>query len=185
MPELEELPVTVDGLDWAEKHVRTGGINGPIHSEWKLQLRFVASAPVRCAIYLQQWFDSGLVRSFDKATLRLARREFRLNLALFPTAWERSTGFSINHLGVPIEDSRLHHDVRETLELGVSSGKRFSTARPVPLLNHVESQTCLGIIAVASADTLVDRMRWRLKDDRPQIAGHDYLRHGRATGRQA
>lgn len=175
--------MTVKELYWAEKTVRTGGISGPLHSEWTLRLRLSTPAPVRAALYLKQVVGRRWELFFDKHLLRLARRDLHLDLALRPWDWENSVAFSIDGLGLPIEEPLLHVDLRGALQLETDPGGQFRTARPVPLLSHADSGTVLGMLAVASSDTAEDRMRWRLKADRARIAGHDYLNRGRAAGR--
>ncbi len=181
-PSLGRAQLVVEAVKWGSTSVRSGGVSGPLHDEWTVRICARSKdEPVRAAIYL----ESGAVRYYDKSKFRKASDCLEIEVKFQPWNWASSDYFSIGGWGVRVEDPALHGDLPAAITMAIGPGEVIRTGTPTPILRHDRSRTTLGLVVVCSADTAVDRMRWRLKPRfAPDLASHSYLQVGSFSGQE-
>ena len=179
--QLSRWPLTVEAVTWTPTTVRTGGIPGPLHQEWRLLVRLACELPARAVVYL----DAGGVRRHSRRWGRRAERAMELEVGFMPWDWGTSDDVRVSaDEVVEVESAELKHDPVAATVMGVASGSVGSTGVPMTILTIPSVGVELGVLAVASTETTANRTSWRVRDEYVTGLGEfDFLAVGRTRGK--
>lgn len=178
--DLSRRPLVVADAIWTPKTVRTRGVSGPLHQEWRLLVRFECKVPSRALVYL----DSEGVRRHSRRWARRASTLMDLEIVFMPWDWENSDVVTISaEETVQVESAELKEDPVAATVVEVAEGSAGSTAAPMTVLTIPSVGVELGILAVVSTNTRANRTSWRVREEYAEGLGDfDFFASGRTRG---
>ncbi|MFD7161013.1 hypothetical protein ACFV9C_40965 [Kribbella sp. NPDC059898] len=178
---LTREPITIEGVEWTSKVVRTGGPSGLLHDEWSLSIRFACDLPFRAAAFL----DSDGVRQYARDWARHAEQIATLNVTFNPYDWLRSDEVQLTAGGIraTFESAALKTNPISATTVHIATGASSHTGVPLTVLTIPEAGASLAVLPVRSTDTKGNRTRWRLRDKHTQALGNfAFLTTGHRSG---
>ena len=178
-----QLPVVVTRCEWIPKAVRTGGISGPLHQEWTLEIGLrCEEQPVRLAAMLLNR-EAGQLQHVRASPDAGNDATYRIHF--FPYDWHNSDDVQVNVEGtlLAVESHALTREPNMSARLLVEVGDRLTTGAVVDVVSLADSGWVAQVALLAQSDTKKDRTRWHIRCPGQDQAGiYEFLWSGRRTG---
>jgi hypothetical protein len=175
--------VTVTGCEWIPKQVRTGGVSGPVHQEWRLEVAFNCDAePLRMAAMLVNW-EAGALHHVRPSPAAEHEATYRINF--FPYDWSSAEDVQINAMGsrIAVHCPELTREPNVFARPLVEVGQTTATGAILDLVDLAATGWVAQVALFAKSDTKKDRTRWRLQCPGDEEQGsYDFLWSGRRSG---
>ncbi len=154
--------MTVASVGWTPKVVRTGGISGPLHDEWRLGVRLESEVPFRALAYL----DFAGARRYSTRWGHRSGTSIELDVVFMPWDWEASDEVLIRaEEAVRVQSRELKNDPVAATEVRIAKGRSGSTAVPLTVLAIPSVGVEVGVLAVAATETRARHAAWRVRDE--------------------
>lgn len=177
----EQVPVTVDRIEWVNHSRRTGIPPGPLHDQWHFEIDLVCEdRQVRAAAMV---LTDGLLRHTrgwaDRPSTTVAYR-----VTLFPFYHEPSDKFQINIHGIRLNvtSETLKTQPQTGVQPLVQTGDSLTTGTVIDLLNFTETGWTAQIALFVTQDTKNDRTRWHVRQPLRLQPPYEFLMTGRRSG---
>jgi hypothetical protein len=178
------LPVVVTRYEWIPKPVRTLGVSGPVHQEWRVEIGFRCDAqPIRLAAMLINP-DAGELHYVRPSPDAVSEATYRVDFS--PYDWHGSEDVQINAMGslMAVESRALTREPNLSARPLVGVGETLTTGVVTDLVALADSGWLAQVAMFAQSDTKKDRTRWHVRCPGRDDAGvYRFLWSGRRAGR--